>query len=403
MFDDILNNSIKFNKKLMKNLGNFEAKKKYFVWLKETTKDMINNASWSLNDTELAKLTITSWITAIKETINISFNFREGDIDRTTSTLSECFEDRESIENIKENTMGSSIVAYFMKDSHTISKSRKVLDQIEFGSDPSFDKDLLVLLKNTILPVELRLLELKPNKTVFVNPSRPLISACPDGTCLINGIVCPVELLTKKIASDIFSNIKQCESDSSKFNDYSSFISDLKCELVSSKDRIDTQILWNATHQSETLETHVKRNKVNVRKRTPKLKDGDGDFNTNDRRRLWKSNQTKDYSSRLLFKQPYKEKRSQSFDKRSISQKKRQFISHISFSKDDETTPIPYAKKQQLIVHMSAMQVTSGLLLIWKGDVVVYSIVEMQLNSYSSLDRAWLNFKKWKESCVFDV
>lgn len=109
---------------------------------------------------------------------------------------------------VRANTLTASLVKYFVTANYA-GRMEKYHDSVSYFSGAA-DKDSLKLQN-----IQTRDGPITPNISTFVNPLIPGISATPDATIFINGVLCPVEIKrknSKQIKGDNFYH-KNSEED----------------------------------------------------------------------------------------------------------------------------------------------------------------------------------------------
>lgn len=338
--------------------------------------EIFNAVDWEISDSEIVKSLLVSLREASELKFGITFGFSSNNEDRAKETLSNCYQSPNVVEEIKTRTMGSSMVRYFTQDTDTNSKEKKYTQQLEYGSNAEIDKDLKRIISSPNLPSDLLLLKIELNKVIFVSPKYKTISARPDGTCLIDKLVSPVELLTSKLASEMARYATYDQIRQKADTDYSSIIDEAKT---------------SAKNSIAMSKSGVKERSRGNSKKVVEKKDEDYDPNKRSRKKPIKYHT----SERILGEETYSEKKKRESEKKSISQRTRRYIEHLTFVNSMPPVRSLNEKKQQLYAQMISMQVSKGLLLYWNEETVYYSVLSLPAKAAKKISEACDNFDKW--------
>lgn len=131
---------------------------------------------------------------------------------RENLTLSDRFTDIDERLLVKSHSLGSHEFRHFINPAPGPAKDG-VIKKIRSGKYiASIDPWLKLLLQKARLPEELIDMKIQTNDDVFRHPDFPNLCCTPDGTAILDGVLCPVEIRTSTLAQSM-TNI--CKTDDS--------------------------------------------------------------------------------------------------------------------------------------------------------------------------------------------
>lgn len=291
--------------------------------------------------------------------LNIDFDYcdRAG---RNEQTLSSFTDDDDTFETIQSTTIGASNLRYFMGMEVTPSQDIVVDKQNEYGR-LHYDKDLQMILPK--LKQDLESYKIEPNKTCFYN-NLLKIHAIPDGTAIIDGVVCPVEVLWTKESRKLFQ------------------------EMLTEEERERSRSEKNRKEQQKRLVEKQKREKslAKLAKIRDKNKRDEEPYTLNKRPNPKRSKQDnpKEWLSNIS-KMSDEQKSIASFENRSHSQSKRRIIENLNVIHDPELTAFIAQKKPQINGQMICMNAHKCLCVYWQELQIHYQIFEFDVTWYQKL------------------
>lgn len=357
--------------------------------LRENIKALISNAKWHYTNAEVAKHLMATCRSICKDVLDIEIGFHPGTSSREEQTLSNFYTDQKVIEKLKEETMGSGLTRYFATDNDSNSKFTKMMQQLEYGSSPEFDADMTHILKSKNVPEEIFELQIQLSKAVFMNPENDKITSRPDATCIIDSLVCPVELLTSEKASEMLKVASLAEIKDRSSKSYNEVVESIKSMT---EERYAARKSRKAGGNSKRKASRT-RDKIDTHQM-----DSDEDFDPNKRGR---SNiKKKTPTVRLLSKPTNEEKKQRESRSKSIKQRARRYVEHLHFIKGfnslGDSKPKHLAEKfYQLYTQMYTLRVSKGLLMYWHDDCVYYEIVSMPKEYLTQIGAITRNFTRW--------
>lgn len=281
-----------------------------------------------------------------KREFGVSFLYKIGEGENDELTLAQCSSELEEIKKWKTKMIGASNVRYAMAGNITnslIKSLEKQADNVPEG----FDRDLKLLLN--AIPDELKKFNIELNSTCFYSTSIQ-VSAIPDGKCIIDGVVSPVELLTTNSARSKFT-----EAIRKNLN------------LQNTKERQANRKLEKAKslHNLRVKKAKEKKDqnykvKPMLSKRSKRI--GKGRIGIKEEASL--SNiSVKSTSERVI----------QKFENRSIAQSKRRHLESLLFV-EKESVEFMNQKKTQIQAQMFCMNAPKCLCIHWTEECVFYFI-----------------------------
>lgn len=362
----------------------------------EFLEEVIKESEWVTAKVELAKHLIVATQLVCAKHLGVEFGFKLGYTSRDDSTLSRYFTTPEEIENLKERTMGSGLTKYFKTSNPTVSKEIKFEQQLEYGTTVEFDADMTLILKLKNLPEDLAKLKIELNKTAFMNPENQFISARPDATCIIDGLVCPVELMTSKKALRMLEFSARSRGSRSTNSGYEDVIENIKSAVL--KDENQRLSIKERRASTKMLRRNTKERSRTLSKANKKI---DKDLDYDPTKRGCRKKKHIKATLQGISMPTDAEKKAIQYENRSKSQKKRRFMEHITFvnNLNIEKRPAHLIDKiQQLYIQMYAMCVSKGLLMYWSDDNIYFMVLSMSAVALENVARVSSNYSAWCSS-----
>jgi hypothetical protein len=279
---------------------------------------------------------------------DIIFSWTSKELPREESALVEVVEERSDILKCRETMIGASSLKYFTTPNPTTSKEKKYLNQLDYGSEVSPDAFLRRILRSESLPEDLRKLDIQLNTKLFYSKQLPNICSIPDGTCYIDGVLSPVELMTNKAVIDKFTGYNASRKDADRRR---------AGNQVTSKDIAFKKGSYAGESDSD-YESRKSKKEVSKRRLS---------------NRAISKSARKIPTNRIISEKTQEEKSLSSFENRSRAQSERSYLRSLKFINSIPNTFL-YDKKMQVNAAMMCMMVEKSLLLYWDIDAVYYII-----------------------------
>jgi hypothetical protein len=331
--------------------------------LRKLGDEFIKTVSSMYDDAHVSiPLTLSYIFDRCDKELGVKVYWSQNETPREERTMSRFSRSNEEATFLKNNRVGSSEARYFVTSTGTISKDR-ALEKVGEEFAASEDKGLVRLLKSKNQPENFCSLKIQTNSKVFYNDSFHKLCCTPDGIAFIDGILCPVELHTTKVAMRMMGNSRS---------------NSLKKMLKGENNKIE--LLANFTKE----QLHIKQ--VNKMKRDNKNKDPTfSPFRKPAKPNKANSDVALDRSrsrdkSISVLSGPYSENK---FEARSDGQSSRAVLNLFNFQEVPVET-MPYDKRVQLQTQMACMRAHKGVLIDWRENGIHFCIADRLRTTYSA-------------------
>ena len=288
---------------------------------------------------------------------DLHFTYSTDEDQRHKQTLSSWTEEKKIFNQIKSSTIGASSLRYFMSKTETISQSRAIQSQLEYVICKE-DKDLKKLMPK--LREELGDLKIELNSGCFFGKAG--VHAIPDGTVLIDGVVCPVELYTSKEAMRLFGESTKAEN---------------RQRSRTQKNAKERQARAEEKRLRKARFTSLEKAKI---KKAEAEWDPDHDSISEKKEKKVPNVFPANRSSFANLSALTSEDRSVfKADKMSIAQSNRRHVETLDIPEISEMTEFQNQKMTQLQCQMYCMNAHKGLGIHWTGSNIHYRIYDFKI------------------------
>lgn len=294
--------------------------------------------------------------------LGVRISWSQTETPREECTMSRFSRSKDEVASLKSNRVGSNDARYFRTPLQNTSKD-KVLEKLgweEFTAGE--DKDLAKILKSENKPDIFCDLKIQTNSKVFYNDNFNRLCCTPDGIAFIDGILCPVELHTTKVAMQMVSNSKS---------------GSVKKMLKGENNKIEVL----SKHVKEKIHLkHINKKKKSTRNEDPPFSPSRESAKTNKAKSDIDQDRSRSrHRSISILSGPYSEDK---FEARSDGQSSRMVINLFHFQEASIET-MPNDKKAQLQTQMACMRAHKGVLIDWREDGIHFCIVDRLKTTYS--------------------